>query len=83
MMNNEKSLHKRMVENRFNTQNKYIGLSVTLNGTKAIVRRTPERDKHGGTFAEIVPLDTSLGPVGFSWAAIYNICDNHNGEFHG
>ena len=62
------------LQNRLDQQDKYIGKAVTLNGEPAKIVRN-------GDFADVAPLDTSKGAVPFSWTAIYNICDNHNGEF--
>ena len=54
----------------------YVGRAVTLNGEPAKVTM----DKDGWPW--IAPLDSSKGTIPFSWVAVYNICDNHNGEFH-
>lgn len=53
----------------------YVGRAVTLNGKPATVHK----DKDGWPW--IAPLDTKFGTVPYSWAAVYNICDNHDGEF--
>ena len=65
---------------RYDQQQEYIGLAVTWRGRPAKIVRT-ESDQCGGTFAAIAPLDPDYGEIEYSWAAIYNIVDNHNGEF--
>jgi hypothetical protein len=60
---------------RKRVQDEYVGRAVTLNGMPAKVTRNPDG------FARIAPLDPKYGVVPYSWAAVYNICDNHGGRF--
>ena len=53
----------------------YIGREVTLQGRPAKIV------KDGQGMAVVVPVDSERGGVPYSWAAVFNICDNRGGRF--
>ena len=53
----------------------YIGRNCFLNGQPAKVCK----NKDG--YARVCPLDPELGSVPYSWCAVWNIMDNHDGKF--
>lgn len=53
----------------------YIGRACTLHGKPAKICKNEEG------YALVCPLNPELGSVPFSWCAVWNIIDNHGGEF--
>lgn len=53
----------------------YIGQAVTLHGEPAKITMDIEGHPH------VAPLDPEKGSVPYSWTAVFNICENHNGRF--
>lgn len=53
----------------------YIGREVTLQGRPAKITC----DERG--YASVVPLDSELGGVSYSWVAVFNTCANRGGRF--
>jgi hypothetical protein len=53
----------------------YVGREVTLNGEPAKI--TIGEDGH----PNVAPLDPEKGSVPYPWIAVFNICDNRNGNF--